>query len=242
MHASPDRMARRVTAPEALLAELVDLETQSEELLRHISATNRTATSQALARMDVRIIELQTQLGDQVARAAHGNELQRRSQGYETQRHRTLSGVPPPRAHPERTAELDWQYAIADRRRNAIPTLLPSRHNPRAPTPAALAWAAAAAQRDARDPPSNDIPAGEDCCICFSRPKTVLCLPCCHCTCCGVCWEREARSARGMTCPLCRTQVQNTERLSPSALREISQGSEILHPAGRLIRLGAKLL
>jgi hypothetical protein len=177
--------------------------------------------------------------------AAHGNDLQRRAQAFAAPRPDTDLEIAARRLMSfRRPADLEISpHSLRSLRR-------PSAHRPERahdPARAALrAWAATAAAEDARDPIPTSIPDGQDCCVCFSRPRTVLFLPCGHAVCCAVCWEQMAGSSFTPQCPCCRTPVDKAERLPPAQLREISAGAEILHadirhPRGNFIRLAARM-
>jgi hypothetical protein len=78
---------------------------------------------------------------------------------------------------------------------------------------------------------SEDI--DEECCICLSRPPTVLLLPCGHGALCGACYDVMVRSrgGGGIRCPLCRSDVEGAYLYSASQIREISRrtASDELH-------------
>ncbi len=79
--------------------------------------------------------------------------------------------------------------------------------------------------QDAGDPESQDI--GDECCICLSRSPTVLFLPSGHGECCRPWFDRmwQSHGLDRIKCPICRTDVETSEHLSPSQIREISQGT-----------------
>jgi hypothetical protein len=60
-------------------------------------------------------------------------------------------------------------------------------------------------------PPAHGAANADECCVCLSKPKTHLLLPCGHKCLCEDCVTDFAMG--GVTCPLCREPVENTARV-----------------------------
>ena len=164
------------------------------------------------------------------------------------------------RIHERRNVEaLEWRFGIQARRRNADASLTPMIHRyPDVDTSASTAaedpritWARNAAEEDgfvprharqqqqqnrgqAEPEQENNIPEGLECMYCFTRPRSVMTLPCGHCGLCTWCWYEEAQGPRQFTCPVCNVHdgINKAERLNHEQLQQISDGAQLHYGGG----------